>query len=320
MDMKRLFILILFVANSLQSQEFSRVDQIVDAYPKYRTPEKLAAKIQKDFNSDLDKTRAAFKWLSNNISYSIRLAKSGRRSIEYQFYSEEERLAKLQAIKDKLVKDAFIRRIGVCEEYAQSLTKLCDLMGIESKVLKGNVRNSGREIGRNINTTNHAWNIVKIENRWIIIDATWASGYSMNGKWVRDFSDYYFDIPTNQIGKTHFPDDRKWQILWDVRSKLKYYQQPIYQTYFLKQGLSYPSNIQGILAAKRAGKLSLEIKGLQANDKIFVAYANEKYSKRTQLTTTKFGKQFTVNAPLANTEMYVFVNGKLATIFKVVLT
>ena len=315
--MKRLCLFFFFISLTTQSQDFSRVDNLVNTYPKFRSPEKLAARIQKDFSSDIDKTRAAFKWLTNNISYSLRLAQSGRRSIEYKFYSEQERISKLQAIKDKIVNDAFVNRIGVCEEYAQSLTKLCDLMGIESQVLKGNVRNSSNEIGRNTNTTNHAWNVVKIDNQWKIIDATWASGYSMNGKWVRDFSSYYFDIPINEVGKTHFPNDKKWQILWNVRSKSNYYRQPIYQTYFLERGFSYPKNTSGFLSAKRSGKISLEIKGLNLTDRVFVAYGNEKYSKRTQLTPTEFGKKFTINSPSENTELYVFVNGKLSSIFKV---
>ncbi len=170
--MKQLCILFLFASIVIDAQNFTSVDAKVQSYPKFRSPEQLANRIQKDFISDLDKTRAAFKWLTNNISYSLRLAQKGRRAIEFQYFNEAERDRKLQQIKDNLVKNAFIKRIGVCEEYAQSLKKLCDLMGIESQVLKGNVRNSALEIGRASTTTNHAWNIVKINNNWIIIDAT----------------------------------------------------------------------------------------------------------------------------------------------------
>lgn len=315
--MKRLYIFFFFVATLVQSQDFSNVDAKVDLYPRYRSPEQLAARIQKDFQSDINKTRAAFKWLTNNIRYSLQLANSRNRVIQYKYADEQERLLKLQQIKDKIVNDAFISRVGVCEEYAQSLKKLCDLMGIESEVIKGNVRNSGNDIGRFVNGTNHAWNIVKIDSKWIFIDPTWAAGYSMNGRWTKNYTDYYFNVPYSKIGKTHFPDSRKWQIIWDVRSKEQYYLQPIYNEAFLRRNLSYPKNVNGVLKVKKGENVSLKINGLTLNEKIFIGYGNEKYSKKPVLSKRNSGFEISVPAPLSDTELYLFINGQLATIFKV---
>lgn len=317
--MKRLLLLFFFVCTLVRAQDFTQVDAVVDTYPKYRTPSTLATRIQKDFKSDANRTRAAFRWLSKNITYSLAMAQKGRRSIEFKYANEQERLQQLQAIKDQIVKEAFQNRTGVCEEFAQSLKKLCDLMDIPSEVVKGNVRNSATVINRPLATTNHAWNVVNINNRWQIMDPTWASGYAMNGRWNREFSEYYFDIPLKQVGKTHFPDSKKWQLLWNVRSKFKYYAQPIYYDRFLQRGLSFPKNISGTLATRTGGTVALDIKGLSSKDRLVVGYGNEQYSKRTTQQISDFGTQVRFPAPSRNTELYLFLNDRLAAIFKVVV-
>lgn len=81
-----------------------------------------------------------------------------------------------------------------------------DLLNIESEIVNGNVRISPQEIGKYKKNTNHAWNVIKIDNKWITIDATWAAGFVINGKWERKFSEYFFNIPLSKINKTHFPD------------------------------------------------------------------------------------------------------------------
>ena len=145
------------------------------------------SEISKDFKDDASRVRAAFRWLTHNIRYDLEEYFEPRKVIEFRYGTEEERLQKLQEIKDKIVKEAFLTKMGVCEEYAQSFKKLMDLMNIEATVVKGYVRNSAYDIGRVPQTTNHAWNAVKIDNRWILLDATWAAGYLYNGKWVKDF-------------------------------------------------------------------------------------------------------------------------------------
>ena len=157
--MKKLLFLFLLSSFAVSSQEFAHVDNVVKNYPKYRSPKQLADRISKDFSSDLDKVRASFMWLTNNISYSLDYYFHNQRTISFTYRSEREREIQLQKIRDKIVNDAFISKSGVCEEYAQSLKKLCDLMNIESILLKGYVRNNASEIAKTPEGTNHVWNL-----------------------------------------------------------------------------------------------------------------------------------------------------------------
>lgn len=316
-SMKRLLLLFsLIVFQTISAQSFDKVDAKVSTYPRYSNVEDLAKQIQKDFTSDIYKVRAAFKWLTNNISYSLDNSYQKNRSIRFRYANEAERLQKVQEIKDKIVSDAFKNKRGVCEEYAQSLKKLCDLMQIECEVLKGNIRNSPLSIGKPETTTNHAWNIVKINNKWIIIDATWAAGYVLNNKWEKSFREYYFDIPAKLIGKTHFPVNRKWQILWSIDNKKDFYNQPIYTDAFLSKELSFSKSTPGIIQVKKGKLIELEIKGLTEKESIFYVFKNDQYAKKPQIK--KSGNSLlTIPAPTTHTELYLFVNNELAVSFKV---
>ena len=140
--MKQLLFFFLLIPICAFSQNFKNVDNTVLRYPPFSKVEDLVHQIEQDFASDTDKTRAAFFWLTKNIRYNLKeLYNPKQRSYRFSYASETEKVNKLQAIKDKLVADTFKNKIGVCEEYAQSFKKICDLLNIEAKVIKGYVRN-----------------------------------------------------------------------------------------------------------------------------------------------------------------------------------
>ena len=64
---------------------------------------------------------------------------------------------------DKLVADTFRNKTGVCEEYARSFKKICDLLEIKAAVITGSVRTDSNEIGNVTAEASHAWNAVYSE-------------------------------------------------------------------------------------------------------------------------------------------------------------
>ena len=70
----KLFITLLLVCISsfLQAQNFKAVDEKVRTYPKnIVSSEQLAAQIEHDFSTDIDKVRAIYTWLATNITYDL---------------------------------------------------------------------------------------------------------------------------------------------------------------------------------------------------------------------------------------------------------
>ncbi|MEQ6124558.1 transglutaminase domain-containing protein [Pseudotenacibaculum sp. MALMAid0570] len=315
--MKRLFLLFFLISSVAFSQDFSAIDNKVKTYPRYTSPEKLAAKISNDFKDDMSKVRAAFRWLTLNIRYNLEEYYQPRKVIQFSYSTEEERQRKLQGIKDKIIKDAFLTKMGVCEEYAQSFKKLADLMGIEAQVIKGYVRNSAYEIGRIPRSTNHAWNSVKINNRWILLDATWAAGYVFNGKWVKDFNEYYFGIDPKKVSRTHYPDDKKWQIVLNYNSLEDFYNQPIYSQGFLRKDIQLLSPKKGTIVVDKSKNVVITFQNLTSADQLFYNYQGQRYSKRPQISYE--GKKATVSIenPGRDSELYLFLNRNLALEYKV---
>ncbi|MDT7833497.1 transglutaminase domain-containing protein [Flavobacteriaceae bacterium S356] len=305
--MKKLLFLFLLISGTVSGQEFTRVDNIVNNYPKYRSPQQLADRISKDFSSDLDKVRASFKWLTNNISYSLDYYFHNQRTISFTYSSEKERQDQLQKIRDKIVADTFISRSGVCEEYAQSLKKLCDLMNIESTLLKGYVRNNASEIAETPEGTNHVWNAVKINGKWMFIDATWAAGFVINGRWERVFGNYFFNMPKEKIGLTHYPSDKKWQLLLNYGTLKEFYSQPIYHQYLLNHNIKLVNHTKGIISPNKDNELVFKLENLPENSRITYYYKGQRYSQKAAIAPSDGVFWVTIPAPARSTELYLFI-------------
>ena len=68
---------------------------------------------------------------------------------------------------------------------------------------------------KNFKKPNHAWNAVKIYDRWYLLDVTWASGSAIDlSRHQRklDLNSYFLTEPRKFI-QTHLPEDPSWQLL-----------------------------------------------------------------------------------------------------------
>lgn len=316
--MKKL-IFFLLISTSAFSNDFIKVDEKVTTYPRFSKVEDLATQIEKDFDKDVDKARAAFYWLAINIRYNLKEYYNPiQRAYRFSYKTEAERKQKLQALKDKLVDAAFRNQTGVCEEYAQSFKKICDLLGLEAEVIKGYVRNDASEIRAIPSRTNHAWNAVKINGKWLILDATWAAGYEYNGKWIREFNNYFWDVPTSKIFKTHFPDDNLWVLRFGRMTIDDFYNQPIYSNSFLGTKAELISPIDGIINVKRnEAVFELKIKNLDANSIISYAFSDIRLGHKPVIALDRNTSTLTIKNPKRNTDLVLYINKVDALHFKI---
>lgn len=63
--------------------------------------------------------------------------------------------------------------------------------------------------------TCHAWNAVRVQGHWALLDPCWGAGNVGNGIFNRDFSPQWFLTPPAFFGLRHFPEPGKerWQLL-----------------------------------------------------------------------------------------------------------
>ena len=315
--MKQLFFFFLLFSISLQSQNYSKVDDLVSKYPRFTKVEDLADKIAIDFSNEEDKVRAAFYWLSNNVRYNLKeLYNPTQRSYKFSYSSELEKEQKLQALKDKLVRNVFLTKTGVCEDYAQSFKKICDLLTIESEVISGNVRSSYLEIGKPEKSTNHAWNAVKINNKWIILDATWAAGYEMNGKWVKKFDNYFYNITKKKILKTHYPKDKLWMLRFGRMSLKEFYYQPIYGNDLLNSNIELISPKTGLLDINSSKEIKLKFKNLNKELFIYYTFKNQRFAKKPIILREGNITNIIIKKAQKKSSLSIFINKEIALQFK----
>mgnify|MGYP000465825625 CR=1 FL=1 len=209
----------IFISSLAQSQNYTEVDTKVKRYPLFSSAQQLATQINNDFSSENEKVRALFIWLTKNIQYDIKEYYNPTKNINFSYTTETEKQQKLQQIKDAIVHQTFTTKKSICEGYAQSFKKVCDLLNIEATIINGYARNAPNEIGRIPFGTNHAWNAVKLNNKWQLIDATWAAGSVINNRWEKRFNEYFFYPTPSELVRTHLPEKDLWQLLDNPISK-----------------------------------------------------------------------------------------------------
>ena len=196
---------------------------------EYATPGDLAKALCKDIKNDRDKARALFSWLAANIRYDVKGME--RNSPEAQSQEEYE---------GKLVKQAYRSGKGICMDYALLYKTMAEAVGLECIFISGHAKASVRE-----SWNGHAWNAVKIDGAWKLLDPTWGAGFTDdNNKFQQIFQPGYFFTAPRIFALDHFPDDPKWQLL----------EAPLDQKAFKTQGtISYGDPHSGISDAEPIG-------------------------------------------------------------------
>ena len=94
---------------------------------------------------------------------------------------------------------ALISRKCVCEGYAKAFQYLMNEIGIENIIVIGTGTNS------NSQTENHAWNYVKLNEKWYAIDATWDDPIVIgNGRVSEESKHKYFLKGSKTMSQNHF--------------------------------------------------------------------------------------------------------------------
>ena len=197
---------------------------------KFDTPAALAKELCKDLPEELQKARAIFTWVAENVRYDLSMV--GQEGPDARTTAEYE---------SKRIKAAYRRCRGVCMDFALLYREMALAVGLECVYISGNCKSS--VLG---GWSSHAWNAVKIGGKWQLVDATWGSGHSEDNKYYRHFQPGYFCTEPRLFLLDHFPEEEKWQLL----------ETPIGKSAFKKQiAIDYGDPANGILDAEPFGPL-----------------------------------------------------------------
>lgn len=173
---------------------YKSLDQKSRSIPdSLRTYSEISRHLTRNCNSEKEKVRAIFIWISHNIKYDVAALKLKR-----NFSSDSETL-----------EEVLRKREGVCYDYSFLFNAMCKEVGIKSYIVSGFTKDHTNKIA----DLSHAWNLVIIDSSYFFIDVTWAAGYVSDEKFFPQFSNKYFLVKPKEFIKDHMPFDPIWQIL-----------------------------------------------------------------------------------------------------------
>ena len=235
-------------ANQLQAHDLGTYDfSSIDAYALGTSPpaetsiKTLAAYLAKPACNDLEKVRALFVWITENIAYDVSSFVTGKIKPEDQ---------KAEAVLQD--------RKAVCAGYAGLFAALGKAMGLEVVCVNGFAKGFRFTPGELKEGDNHHWNAVKISGVWHLLDVAWGAGsLGRNFHFKKEFNDFYFLTPPEQLIYSHFPRDPTWQLLNQPVSRIDFFNQRYVKPPFFKSHLEAVSHHSSIIFANREVAISL---------------------------------------------------------------
>ncbi|MFZ6750867.1 transglutaminase domain-containing protein [Undibacterium sp. Ren11W] len=189
-----------FLSASASAHDVSaRQRAAIDAHALAAPPEieanskSLAAYLVQDLHSDTEKVRAIYRWISDRIAYDVEAFLSGN----VQAMSSAEVLQK---------------RVSVCSGFAALFEDLATHAGLEVNSIAGYAKSYGTQQGTHFDQPNHAWNAIKVDGEWRMVDATWGAGYVKEGKYSKVLSESFFLAAPEQFVFSHLPAEERWQL------------------------------------------------------------------------------------------------------------
>ena len=223
-----LFFLSHFSIPIFAQYDFTKADSIAESIVLEDLPlPDLAQQLTQDLPTEAEKARAIYMWIAGNVRYDCKKFHN-RETPRFVGATKEEVEEKIEAYRQKILNRAFERRKGVCEDYSLLFNMFCKEVGLEAVQIVGNARDFHKPYRKSLGGS-HAWNGVKIEGKWYLLDATWGAGYTNNEttRFYRRLSPGYFMIAPELLIQTHFPEDKEWQLLEKPLDQKAFADQPI---------------------------------------------------------------------------------------------
>jgi transglutaminase/protease-like cytokinesis protein 3 len=192
----------------LKKFDYRFADSVAINFPKkkYNSFTAITAPLCERINTEHEKFRVIFRWITENIEYN----KSATNISD----------------PDKIVR----KNKAVCMGFSSLLKEMCNSVGIDCDTISGYTKTEMKDVGKKLKKTDHAWNAVKLYNRWYLVDVTWATSKynTTTNKFERKFDEHYFITPPDIFILDHFPEEKKWQLLNKYISKRDFINAPLY--------------------------------------------------------------------------------------------
>ncbi len=189
----------------------------------------------KMFSLPEEKVRFVFTWIALNLEYDCGIEAPGGASV--------------QSIENILK-----NRRSTCSGYSSLINYALKQLGFESIAIRGVAKTARRDLyWQYLPRPNHAWNAVKVNGEWKLLDANWASGEASENcdTVIRSFSPFYFFPDPEMLALSHLPTDSSWQLISQPVDPQTFLSRPIFHDPYYEKKVSAFIPATGILKVKK---------------------------------------------------------------------
>ena len=224
-------------------QDFSEIDRIAKElnYSGASITE-LAAILSGNANTEMEKARIIYAWVTQHITYDVAAFLDAVNNGNYPEVNPE-----------KVLRD----RTTICSGYSNLYFALADAMNLESVIVAGYAKGATPSLDK-FQDVNHAWNAVKIDGAWYLLDATWGAGSVIEEKFEPEYKPYYFATAPDKFINNHFPSDRGWQLLAETYTRAEFDNLPKISSRFYNLGLELVSHHNYQITAQNRVDIQLQ--------------------------------------------------------------
>jgi len=220
--MKRLLLLLLFTfVCQLQAQRsdfstisFEKADNIATLLKgeELNNLSLLAYKLTHKLDTDAERFRAIYFWVCHNIKNDYGLMMKNNRKRK-KFKNDLVQLDNWnQTFKKKVFSKLLTQKRTLCSGYTYLIKELAVHAGIECEIVNGYGKTSTSV--KYTKMPNHTWNVVKLDGKWYLSDATWSSGYIGEDYLFKfNYNDDFFLMAPKEFANSHRPLDSEWLLL-----------------------------------------------------------------------------------------------------------
>ncbi len=164
---------------------YLRFQELTDVYRKNKKIIDLSNEICKNATNDYDKVLLVHDYIIENIYYDKDALYTGD-------------------LKDQDPLDALDSKKTLCAGISRLTASLLRVQGIKALTVSGYAKGVDDDTDESV--SNHSWNEVFIDNRWIVVDATWdLKNEFKDGKFIKSNTKNYrmFDADLYTFSYTH---------------------------------------------------------------------------------------------------------------------
>jgi transglutaminase/protease-like cytokinesis protein 3 len=195
---------------------FKKADSVAALYPNHslRDLQKLANKLTASLHTEEEKFRSIYTWICSNIENDYNLYLVNKRKREQWIDKPKELSDWNKKFSARVFNKLLLEKKTICTGYAYLVRELAARVGLSCVIVDGYGRTAQSNIG-GVGTANHSWNVVQLNGKWYLCDATWSSGAinTQLNTFVKKYDDAYFLADPSLFVRNHYPLDTAWMLL-----------------------------------------------------------------------------------------------------------